>query len=132
MNYVISEATWDRNARLLRWSVSFMWLLSGIVSLLPYSAAASLALLRDIGVPGALAPSLLIGASVLDIALGILSILPRRAPFLWTGQILLVLVYTAIISVFLPRLWLEPFGPVAKNVPILALLLLLRQLETRR
>ncbi len=81
---------------------------------------------------GSAGAGLLIGASILDIALGILSILPRRAPFLWTAQILLVLVYTAIISVFLPQLWLEPFGPVAKNVPILALLLLLRQLETRR
>jgi hypothetical protein len=43
-----------------------------------------------------------------------------------------VLAYTAIISVFLPDLWLEPFGPVAKNVPILAVLLLLRHLEERR
>lgn len=132
MNYVNSEGALGRMSSLLRSSVAFMWLMSGVVSLLPHSADASLALLRDIGVPAALAPGVLIGASVLDIALGILSILPRRLPFLWTGQILLVLLYTAIISVFLPQLWLEPFGPVAKNVPILALLLLLRQLETRR
>jgi hypothetical protein len=43
-----------------------------------------------------------------------------------------VLIYTAIISVFLPEMWLEPFGPVAKNVPVLVVLLLLRQLENRR
>ena len=131
MNYVSSEAL-DRMARLLRSSVSFMWLMSGIVSLLPHSTGASLDLLRHIGVPASLAPVLLIGAAVVDIALGLLTLLPRRVPFLWTAQILLVLVYTTIISVFLPQLWLEPFGPVVKNVPILALLLLLRQLETRR
>ena len=39
---------------------------------------------------------------------------------------------TAIISWRLPGLWLEPFGPVAKNLPVLALLLALRELEGRR
>jgi hypothetical protein len=56
---------------------------------------------------------------------------PRRRRWLWSAQIALVLVYTAIITWKLPALWLEPFGPVVKNLPILALLLLLRQLERR-
>jgi hypothetical protein len=37
-----------------------------------------------------------------------------------------------VISFCLPQLWLEPFGPVVKNLPILALLILLQQLEDRR
>lgn len=117
-------------APLLRWSVAFMWLIAGIVSLGPQSGE-SLELLRLIGAPATVAPFLLIGAAIFDIALGILTLLPRRVPMLWTTQILLVLFYSAIISVFLPELWLEPFGPVAKNVPILAVLLLLRNLEER-
>jgi hypothetical protein len=40
--------------------------------------------------------------------------------------------YTLIITFTLPQLWLEPFGPVVKNLPILALLILLQQLEERR
>jgi len=84
------------------------------------------------GVSAALAPLMLFGASALDILLGVLTLLPRRPRWLWTLQILLVLVYTLIITVELPALWLEPFGPVAKNLPILALLVLLRQLEERR
>jgi nucleoside-diphosphate-sugar epimerase len=118
-------------APLLRLSVAFMWIIAGIVSLGPRSAD-GLDLLRRVGVSATLAPVLLTGAAVLDIALGILTLLPRRRPLLWTAQILLVLSYTAIISVFLPALWLEPFGPVAKNVPILVVLLLLRQIEERR
>lgn len=131
MKYVNPE-TLDRMARLLRSSVAFMWLMSGIVSLLPHSTSASLDLLRHIGVPASLAPVLLIGAAILDIVLGLLTLLPRRVRFLWAAQILLVLIYTAIISVFLPELWLEPFGPVVKNVPILGLLLLLKTLDARR
>jgi len=116
---------------LLRVSVAFMWIIAGVVSLGPQSAE-GLALLRQIGAPVAAAPVLLVGAAILDIALGLFTLWPRRPPSLWTAQILLVTIYTVIISLFLPELWLEPFGPVAKNVPILVLLLLLRHLDQRR
>jgi hypothetical protein len=59
------------------------------------------------------------------------------ATFLWNGkwlwrtQIALVLGYTALISLFLPELWLHPFGPVLKNLPILAALALLHELAER-
>jgi hypothetical protein len=43
----------------------------------------------------------------------------------------LVAAYTLIITFFMPEFWLEPFGPVLKNVPILAMLWLLHQLEER-
>ena len=108
-----------------------MWIIAGIVSLGPRSND-GLELLRQVGASATLAPLLLVGAAIFDIALGILTLLPRRKPLLWTAQILLVLLYTVIISAFLPELWLEPFGPVAKNVPILVVLLLLRQIEERR
>lgn len=108
-----------------------MWIIAGIVSLGPRSAE-GLELLRQLGASATLAPLLLTGAALTNIALGILTLSPRRKPLLWTAQILLVLLYTAIISVFLPELWLEPFGPVAKNVPILIVLLLLRQTEEHR
>jgi hypothetical protein len=125
------EALFGWMAPLLRWSVAFMWIIAGIVSLGPRSAD-GLELLRQLGASATLAPLLLMGAAISNIALGILTLSPRRKPLLWTAQILLVLVYTAIISVFLPELWLEPFGPVAKNVPILMMLLLLRQIEEHR
>lgn len=116
---------------LLRFSVAFTWIMTGIVSLGPRSAE-GLALLRQIGAPVAAAPVLLVGASMLDIALGVFTLWPRRPPSLWTAQFLLVALYTAIISVFLPQLWLDPLGPVVKNLPILAVLLLLRHLDQNR
>ncbi len=117
---------------LLRVSVALMWLTAGIVSLGVYPVDASLRLLQQIGAPAAFAPWLLFGAALLDIVLGLLSLWPRAPRGLWTVQIALVLAYTAIITLKLPALWLEPFGPVVKNLPILVLLLFLRQLATRR
>ncbi|HEU4592951.1 MAG TPA: NAD(P)H-binding protein [Steroidobacteraceae bacterium] len=126
------EAVLTWTVPLLRLAVAFMWLIAGVVSLAPGYFGHSLGLLHQIGVPASIAPLMLGGAAGLDLTLGLLTLVPRRLPFIWGAQILLVLVYTAIITLYLPALWLEPFGPVAKNVPILALLLLLWQLEPRR
>ena len=46
-------------------------------------------------------------------------------------QIALVVAYTIIITIFLPEQWLHPFGPVVKNLPILAAMAWLRALEPR-
>jgi len=116
---------------LLRFSLAAMWFFAAIVSMGPYPVPESLALLRSIGAPPTAAPLLLVGAVALNFTFGVCSLLPRRPRWLWSAQIALVLAYTAIISWKLPALWLEPFGPVAKNIPILALLLLLRQLDRR-
>jgi hypothetical protein len=116
---------------LLRVSVAAMWIIAAVVSAGLYPVADSIALLRSIGAPAGLAPVLLAGAVALDLALGLLTLSPWRPRWLWSAQIALVLAYTAIITVKLPALWLEPFGPVAKNLPILAMLLLLRQLDAR-
>lgn len=126
------RATLDWVTPLLRAGIAAMWLMAGIVSLGLYPIASSLALLVQIGVPTALAPVMLAGAALLDIALGLLSLWPRAPRWLWSAQIALVLVYTFIISWRLPGLWLEPFGPVAKNLPILALLILLQQISRMR
>jgi uncharacterized protein YbjT (DUF2867 family) len=113
---------------LLRGSIGVLWIVSGIVSLGLYPVHESLALLRRVGVES---PLVLYGAAAADIALGMATLL-WKGSWLWRLQMALVLGYSAIITAFLPELWLHPFGPVLKNLPILAALLLLHQLEERR
>jgi uncharacterized protein YbjT (DUF2867 family) len=122
-------ATLDWLLPLLRVGVAAMWIIAAIVSAGLYPRQHSLDLLMSIGLPAALAPIALFGAIAIDFAFGVLTLLPRRRRWWWTAQIAVVLGYTAIITWRLPQLWLEPFGPVAKNLPILAALLLLRQSE---
>ena len=118
----------DSLAPLLRASVGLMWVVSGAVSLGLYPVEDSLDLLRRVGLGH---HWILYAAAVLDIGLGIATFAVKRR-WLWRAQIALVLGYTALITAFLPELWLHPFGPVLKNVPILALLALLHELEERR
>ena len=116
---------------LLRWSIALVWIVTGIVSFGLYPVDDSLALLARVGAHGSLALLLLYGAAALDLLLGIATLAwPRRR--LWLAQIALILLYTLLISWRLPEYWLHPYGPVLKNLPMLAALALLAALERRR
>lgn len=115
---------------LLKLSLALLWWITAIVSAGLYPLADSLALLSPLGVPHAIALALLYGAAALDFSLGLATLFwPSRR--LWWLQIGLILGYTAIISLTLPAFWLHPFGPILKNLPILALLFYLLAQETR-
>jgi uncharacterized protein YbjT (DUF2867 family)/uncharacterized membrane protein YphA (DoxX/SURF4 family) len=116
---------------LLRLALAVVWIVTGILSLGIYPQEASLAMLAQVGLHGPAAAIALYGAALLDYALGIAT-LAAPSRFVWRTQMLLVLGYTVIISLFLPGYWLHPFGPVLKNIPILALLLVLDASEKHR
>jgi hypothetical protein len=74
---------------------------------------------------------MLCGAAVFDVTLGLLTLWsPGRT--LWRAQVALMLFYTAVLTLKLPAFWLHPFGPLLKNLPILALLVVLDAFEPRR
>jgi uncharacterized protein YbjT (DUF2867 family) len=115
----------------LRLSVALVWIWTGIVSLGLYPVTDSLALLARVGAQGLLAYVLLYGAALLDFALGwaTLMLAARWRPALWLGQMALIAGYTLIISLRLPEFWLHPYGPLLKNLPMLAVIALLYALE---
>jgi uncharacterized protein YbjT (DUF2867 family) len=116
----------------LRSSIALVWIVTGIVSLGLYPVAESYALLARVGVSAALAPVFLYAAAFLDLFFGFAALLMRRRRWLWLAQIAVVVGYTLIITVKLPEFWLHPYGPILKNLPFLAALWLLYELEPRR
>ncbi len=116
----------------LRWSIALVWIWTGVVSLGLYPRAESLALLARTGLTGALADVALYGAAALDLFLGAATLLMRRRRWLWIAQFVLILAYTIIITIKLPEFWLHPYGPILKNLPLLACIALLYRLEARR
>ncbi|MFD4840691.1 SDR family oxidoreductase [Achromobacter sp. NPDC058515] len=109
---------------LARGALALIWLWTAVCSAFLYPAAGSLALLEPVGLKGASAWAALYLAAGLDFALGIAT-LWRPGRRLWAAQLALVLGYTAVIAVALPEFLLHPFGPVLKNVAVVALLLIL-------
>ena len=118
-------------APLLRIAIAFVWIATGVVSAGIYPVADSYALLARTGVTGAAATVALYGAAVADFAIGIATLTMKRRRWLWRLQAALIVGYTAIITVFLPEQWLHPYGPVTKNIPLLAAILLLHEIEDR-
>ncbi|WP_322081785.1 SDR family oxidoreductase [Burkholderia sp. BCC1972] len=115
-------AMWRRP--LLRGALAIVWIWTAIVSAFVHPLHASLALLAPAHLTGLPALIALYAASALDFAFGIATVAaPSRR--LWAAQAALIVAYSAVIAVTMPGLLAEPFGPVLKNVPILAILLIL-------
>nr|WP_033407994.1 SDR family oxidoreductase [Uliginosibacterium gangwonense] len=109
---------------LLRYVMAFVWIASAYVSACVYPLQASLELLAPLGLSGAPAQVALFGASVLDLIMGVACVAyPQKG--VWLIQAGLVIAYSLLIAVFEPAFLAHPFGPVLKNLPILALLLIL-------
>ncbi|RZJ12786.1 MAG: SDR family oxidoreductase [Rubrivivax sp.] len=118
---------------LLRLSLAVVWLVTAVVSVAVYPKVQSFELLARADVPTELQPAALWGAAGLDLVFGLLTLWPpRRARWLWAVQALLITFYSAVIAMELPEFWAHPYGPMVKNLPILAVLITLWVLEPRQ
>jgi nucleoside-diphosphate-sugar epimerase len=116
---------------LLRASLAMVWIVTGVLSFGVYPVEESYALLARLGITGPWASLALYGAASLDLALGVGTLLLRRRILLWCLQIALMLSYMLLITWALPEFWLHPFGPILKNLPMLAAVGVLLALEKR-
>lgn len=109
---------------MFRIALAAVWILSAITSAFVFPRADSLALLGQVGLTGKLATASLYFASALDLGLGIATLAyPRRAT--WIAQLILIAGYSVLIAIALPEWLAHPFGPILKNLPMLAILVVL-------
>jgi uncharacterized protein YbjT (DUF2867 family) len=117
---------------LLRLSMALVWIVTGLLSFGLYPVQDSHALLARLGITGRFADVALYGAATLDLAIGIAILALRRGRvLLWWLQIVVMVGYMALITWGLPEFWRHPFGPILKNLPMLAAAVLLLALEKR-
>lgn len=114
---------------MLRIAIALVWIVTGIVSFGLYPITESYALLARTGITGALAPLMLYGAALMDLAIGFATLALRRRRWLWYGQLAMIGFYTLVITFRLPEFWLHPYGPLLKNLPMLAAIVVLLTLE---
>jgi uncharacterized protein YbjT (DUF2867 family) len=115
----------------LRMSIVIVWLATAVVSAFVYPAAASYDLLARTGVPPALQPLMLYGASAFDLTMGLGILFLGRRRWLWRAQLALIGFYTVVIAWKLPEFLVHPYGPLTKNLPMLAAIWLLYELEEK-
>lgn len=113
----------------LRLSIAAVWIATAAVSAGLYPVEKSYALLAATGIPAALHPLMLYGAAGLDLAFGIGILVLKRRRWLWLAQGALIAFYTVVIALKLPEFLLHPYGPLTKNLPMLAAIWLLYECE---
>jgi hypothetical protein len=104
------------DARLLRWSVAFVWLVTGALVVVPEYRRIGSHYLERLHLPD----WLMFATCAAEIALGFRLILGRMATWLAALQIGMVLSFTAILARIEPTMLASPFGMLAKNIPLLA------------
>jgi len=115
---------------ILRLSLAIMWLVSGLIGLLlPVENFLP-------AVSGLLPDNLLIAfarlGGVVDLLIAAALFRAWRLKTMAWLQLGMVVGYTIGLSIIAPALWLEPFGGVLKNLPIIVLILIHRTLEEER
>jgi uncharacterized protein YbjT (DUF2867 family) len=127
------QARLDWLLPVLRASVAATWIVTGLVSVALFPVDESLAMLARTGLTGTAAQVALYGAAALDLALGVaIYALRRHRHWLWRAQLGLIFVYSVVIAFRLPEMWLHPFGPLLKNLPLMAAILLLHEFEPKK
>ena len=111
-------------ALMLRLSIALMWLYTALISALLPQASGVLNLLARCGFEGRAGVVMMIASCTLNAVLGAL-MLRRPPPWVWPLQIGAVLGYTVTAALNMPELTIDHCGPLVKNVPVLAVLVLL-------
>ncbi len=116
---------------LLRLSIAFLWIFTGIISAFVFPVTQSYAMLAEAGISGIWAPILLYGAAAMNFILGIAALFAYRVSLTGVIQILVIIFYTAIITFSQPEQWIHPFGPVSKNIPLIIATMIMIVLEKK-
>jgi hypothetical protein len=113
--------------RLLHGALVLTWLGTALVSAIEWQGQA-VALLTRAGITGAATQHALVAAGAgVDLAIG-LGLLWRPGRAAYVAALLGMVAMTAVATLLLPSLWLDPLGSLLKNLPIAAALItLIRQ-----
>ena len=102
----------------LRLSLAFVWIFTGVLCIgVP---AEGRSLIERAGIQGIAAERVIQSVSAFEILLGVLLIGGLWPRTLAVVQIVLIVIFTGIVTLYLPEFWLHPFGPISKNIVLIA------------
>jgi hypothetical protein len=113
-----------------RLGLAFLWLWTAAVTYFVWPRHETLSWLDSLW-PGLGTPFWLTTSCTLDATMGVASLLwPRER--LWQAQFALTAAYSLGLAIALPWTWGHPFGPLTKNLAVMATMLILATQESKR
>jgi hypothetical protein len=122
-----------RARRALRLGVAFIWLSEGLLPKIFFQQTIELSIAERTGLSLVSASALLVAIGLGQALSGAASLVLRGRPLvaLWGAQAAALLLLPLWVGYLEPWLWVHPFGPFSKNLPILASTLVLMREEWR-
>lgn len=117
--------------QIARTSLAFLWLFSAITSSF-WAYSTSQQILADINISSSFADIMIYGGSLLDLVLGIWILSGWRFRTCCYSQIVIITIYSVLLTFIAPSFWLHPFGPITKNIPVMVLVWLLAKQSNKQ
>ena len=115
----------------IRTALIFLWGLSGMVGLLA-SPQIIIPYFKVLELTPSMAATIGHLASVMDLVIAAILLVGRWPKIIFYVQVTVVIAYTVFLTAVSPSLWLDLFGSLLKNIPILALIMCQRILDEER
>lgn len=110
-----------------RLALTFLWVATAVVSVAS-GRQIGYDVLAGAGIEGPLAHLSVYGGAALDLLLGVWMLVGVAQRACLRAQAIVVVLYTLLLSSIAPSFWMHPFGPLTKNIPVLALIYTLHHL----
>jgi uncharacterized protein YbjT (DUF2867 family) len=116
----------------LRIGLAAIWIATAIISAFVYPLEQSVQMVSGLGIGGWKASALVYAGAAWDGILGVALMLNIRPALTRTLQIATVIVFTVLATFAIPQAWIDPLGPLTKNIAVVIATLLLIALESKR
>ena len=116
----------------LRIGLAIIWIWTAIVSAFVYPLEKSVAMVADLGVSGWQAAALVYGGAAVDGILGLALLFNIRPALTGLLQLATVAVFTILACFAVPEAWIEPLGPLTKNIAVVLATLAMIAMEAKR
>ena len=116
----------------LRIGLAIVWIATAIVSAFVYPLEKSVAMAAGLGVSGWQAAALVYGGAAVDGVLGLALLLNIRPVQTGLLQLATVAVFTILACFAVPEAWIEPLGPLTKNIAVVLATLAMIAMEAKR
>lgn len=104
-----------------KYSLAFLWIFTGLTSVF-FSPEIGYEILASARITGLMADVSVYAGGALDIVIGLWLLSSIRIRLCCIVQVVIIVLYTMLLTFIDPSFWLHPFGPITKNFPITMLI----------